>query len=293
MPKFFVEVKNRYMNINVGLAKEMLKRSREKEFRLYLTLKVFADGNGAYFTENDRFEIRNECASVMDCSKRTVHRRMKTLENIGWIGKDENSTRYIRSFGYLLNRYDVDTTIAHRCCIRYVCSDLDFFKSTLMSIDIGDMINRRQTVHQKTQKNENSVSIYGDISRVCSSPKFDEKDKNSPEKAQQKKTNKIEIYTPRSLSLSFLASRYNKSKSTIHRRKKDASRRGLLDRQKHTHRFRDREGRPMRNLDVVKQAYPSEAHRIHLSWKEGGVCMRLTDTLNCKLQLSPAAHQRN
>jgi DNA-binding Lrp family transcriptional regulator len=246
-------MKNKCFNINAGLAGEVIRERKIEDFRHFLVVKALADGCGAHFQNTKQF--REEAASRLGCSERTVRRRIQDLENCGWIGR-KGSELFPRRFGQLIGRYGVETSSCHNANVFYVTETKERFRSFLFALFTGSLVGRR---HHALVRNATHISRGG------SKPSFN--------------PGQGETFAPGSLSLSFLARRLGLSKTWVYRRKREAIEQGFLEREKYRFKFPG-----VRNLKAVRSAFPDEAYRTHLSFNEGCVVIQLTDRLASPLR---------
>ena len=242
-------MKNRYLNINAGLAEEVLRRGLADEFRVLLSLKAVAQGNGAYFrrTSSLKRKLRGLCGWKCE---RTADRKIKRLKSLGWVGVDEEGRHYVRSFSCLLNEMGVKTDTVHSICVPFCVESKRKMKAVLFSIALGKIIANRQFA--LVRQNATHIST----GRHSYNPGDGER------------------HGPSDLSVSFLAERFGRSKATIHRWKHAAMKQGLMKRKKRSFEFPG-----TKNVSAVQAAFPKEAYRISLSFEKSCVAVQLTDKL--------------
>lgn len=246
---------NRYLNINARLAEEVLRQGLADEFRVLLALKCVAGGNGAYFevTPQLKDSLRELCGWK---TRRTAGRKIEKLLELGWLGTGGDRF-YVRSFSYLLNRYDIESSTVHQIGAPFCVKSKRKMKAVLFSIALGKIIaNRRFALVRKNATHTSTGSARHSY-----------------------KPGHGETYSPNDLSVSFLASRFGRSKATIHRWKHAAMEERLLERKKRSFEFPG-----IQQTDPIRSAFPDDAHRIYLSFDRGCVVVQLTDRLDVELK---------
>lgn len=257
------DVSNASMNINVGLIQKIFKDGNSDPFRIFLLIKMIGKGNGAYFSRTKEF--RKKLSYLSGLSERTIRKKIDQCIKLKWINKHEN-TYYVRSFDFLVNHlYNIDTSLVHNAYIPYITSDKMKFKGILFGIFTGSLIGKRR---------------HGLVQNAMNIPKASHKSEFDPETGEK--------YSPKSLSLSFIASMLEQSKSTIFRWKRISIKYGILDRTKNRFLFKETS-----NVEAIKNAFPSEAYRTTYSKKFDCVKIQLTDQITTPIHYRCKSYSNN
>lgn len=248
-------MQNRYLNINARLAEEILKKSLSDEFRVLLALKGVASGNGAYFrpTAELKRKLRGLCGWK---TERTAKRKIQRLEEMGWLGRDEDDRLYVRSFSWLLNQMDVRSDTVHQISVPFCVESKRKMKAVLFSIATGKIVANRRFALVR----QNAPHTSTRTARHSYAP------------------GDGETHGPSDLSVSFLAERFDVCKATAHRWKWAAIEEGLMERTKREFVFGGG------SVSALKKAFPDDAHRIRPSREDGRAAVQLTDQLEVPLK---------
>lgn len=207
----------------------------------------------------DDEEFRRELAKVCGIkTRKTLDKKISQLLGLGWFRRatDDDKRIHIWNFGTLQDHFGVESTLVHNARVDHVVSSKKRFRATIFAILVGAYVGQR-----KYGLVRNATHITG----ATQHPKY------VPGKGEK--------FSPESLSVSFLGRRLDKSKATIHRRKKEAMELGLMSRLKHEHKFSS-----TADVQALRHAFPDDAYRIQISKKDGCAKIQLSDQLSTPLR---------